>query len=133
MPPSVHSVGTSNTSELLKSGAATTTQTAPREVRASLCCREITPRDVITPAATSGLNRVWVRRDLSCLVKFKARAADDPEPRGGVQPAPTGPESLGKAAAGANLVPEMGGGAPTPNEKVDDATFTSPGCAVQPA
>ena len=96
IPPSVHSVGTSNKSELLKTGATTTTQTAPREVRASLCCRDITPRDVTTPAANSGLHRMCARRDLSCLAKFAARAADDPEPLGGGQPAPRAPNRWGK-------------------------------------
>jgi len=133
MPPSIHLVGTSNKSELLKTGATTTTQTAPREVHASCCCLVITPSDVTTPAATSGLHRTWAGRDLSCLVKFAARAADDPQPLGGGQPAPTRPESLGEPASGANVVPEMGGGAPTPDENVEDAASVSPGCAVQPA
>lgn len=85
MPPSVHPAGTSKVQGLLNIGATTTTQTDPREVRASCCWRDITPRDVTTPAATSGVHKTCARRAFSCFVNEGARGVAAP-PRPDVGP-----------------------------------------------
>lgn len=56
----------------LNIGATTTTQTDPREIRASCCWRGITPRDVTTPAATSEAHKIRAKRACSCLVNCGA-------------------------------------------------------------
>jgi len=53
IPPSAHSGGTVNITELLKSSATTTTQRSNRRDLEFCCCRLIGPRETITPAATS--------------------------------------------------------------------------------
>jgi len=71
---SLHVAGTSKVSLQLKAGATTSTQTAPRLLRASCCIRDMGPRETTTPAATSPFDMSWHKRATSCLVIGELRA-----------------------------------------------------------
>lgn len=94
IPPSEHSTGTSNRYDPLKTEATkTTAQTAPRDLRASFCWRDMPPRDVITPAATSWVYKMWASLARSFLAKE------------GAQPVPRGPPRRAATADAASTPP----------------------------